>query len=211
MNLLPPTQAIATDVQTTTIPVPVIEFDESLGMWVNLDTGEIIDIETPAGPDQPFIPQTEQEVEWVLGKMATAEALLLSIRTRPEVLQAKAVLANAAKMEKEAARKLDWLHARFDPDLGEFARKQLEGKKTKTWKSVLGSIALRIQKGRVKVENPELALEWAKAYDPDAIKTTEEFQISRATKLEEDNLPVGFIKTADEEKVTVKTGVAGTE
>jgi hypothetical protein len=191
--------------------VPVIEFDESLGMWVNLDTGEIIDIETPAGPDQPFIPQTEQEVEWVLGKMATAEALLLSIRTRPEVLQAKAVLANAAKMEKEAARKLDWLHARFDPDLGEFARKQLEGKKTKTWKSVLGSIALRIQKGRVKVENPELALEWAKAYDPDAIKTTEEFQISRATKLEEDNLPVGFIKTADEEKVTVKTGVAGTE
>lgn len=211
MNLLPPTQPIATNVQTTTIPVPVIEFDESLGMWVNLDTGEIIDIETPAGPDQPFIPTTEQEVEWVLGKMATAEALLVSIQTRPEVLQAKAVLANAAKMEKEAARKLDWLHARFDPDLGEFARKQLEGKKTKTWKSVLGSIALRIQKGRVKVENPELALEWAKAYDPEAIKTTEEFQISRATKLEEDNLPVGFIKTADEEKVTVKTGVGAGE
>lgn len=211
MNLLPPTQPIATDVQTTTIPVPVIEFDESLGMWVNLDTGEIIDIETPAGPDQPFIPQTETEVEWVLGKMATAEALLVSIRTRPEVLQAKAILENAARMEKEAARKLDWLHARFDPDLGQFARKQLEGKKTKTWKSVLGSIALRIQKGKVKVENPELALEWAKAFDPEAIKTTEEFQISRATKLEEDNLPVGFIKTADEEKVTVKTGVGAGE
>ncbi len=211
MNLLPPTQPIATDVQTTTIPVPVIEFDESLGMWVNIDTGEIIDIETPAGPDQPFIPQTEQEVEWVLGKMAVAEALLVSIQTRPEVLQAKAVLANAAKMEKEAARKLDWLHARFDPDLGEFARKQLEGKKGKTWKSVLGTIALRLQKGKVKVENPELALEWAKAYDPEAIKTTEEFQISRATKLEEDNLPVGFIKTADEEKVTVKTGVGAGE
>lgn len=190
---------------------PNIEFHEELGMWVNIDTGEIVDIQTPAGPDQPFIPQTEQEVEWVLGKMATAEALLVSIRTRPEVLQAKAVLDNAAKMEKEAARKLDWLHARFDPDLGEFARKQLEGKKGKTWKSVLGSIALRLQKGKVKVENPDLALEWAKAFDPEAIKTTEEFQISRATKLVEDDLPIGFIKTADEEKVTVKTGVAGPE
>lgn len=209
MNLLKEPTLIATS--ETTVAPSNIEFHEELGMWVNIDTGEVLDIETPAGPDQPFIPQTEQEVEWVLGKMSTAEALLLSIQTRPEVLQAKAVLANAAKMEKEAARKLDWLHARFDPDLGEFARKQLEGKKTKTWKSVLGSIALRIQKGKVKVENPELALEWAKAFDPEAIKTTEEFQISRATKLEEDNLPVGFIKTADEEKVTVKTGVAGTE
>lgn len=189
-----------------------IEFDESLGLYVNIDTGEIIDIETPVGPDQPFIPTTETEVEWVLGKMATAEALLVSIRTRPEVLQAKAVLDNAAKMEKEAARKLDWLHARFDPDLGEFARKQLEGKKGKTWKSVLGSIALRLQKGKIKVENLELALEWAKAFDPEAIKTTEEFQISQATKLVEDDLPIGFIKTADEEKVTVKTGVgAGPE
>ncbi len=206
MNLLKDPTAIAPEsVQ------PHIEFHEELGMWVNIDTGEIVDIQTPAGPDQPFIPQTETEVEWVLGKMATAEALLVSIQTRPEVLQAKAVLANAAKMEKEAARKLDWLHARFDPDLGEFARKQLEGKKGKTWKSVLGSIALRLQKGKVKVENPELALEWAKAFDPEAIKTTEEFQISRATNLVEDDLPIGFIKTPDEEKVTVKTGVGAGE
>ena len=145
------------------------------GYLIDPETGEILGL---AGVAPEFRVESESEAEWVLGKMLDAAADLASVQHSPEVLRAKAVLEQAAKIEKEKRNRLEWLQRRFNPELGEFARKQLEGKKTKTWKSILGSISLRTVRGGLRVANPELALNWARSHAPEAIKVSEAFLIT---------------------------------
>lgn len=194
------------------------------GYRIDIDTGEVLGY---AEEPPEFTVHDEDSANWVLGKMLDAESQLAAIETSAEVIRARAVLENAAKLRKEQERKLSWWHKRFDNELGEFARKRLEGQKTKTLKTLLGSISLRVKKGGLKVLFPDIALRCAKAYQWDeAVKTTESFLISNlsdehrqliATGIAsytngdpgwyDELILQGFTVEPDSETVTVKTGI----
>lgn len=185
------------------------------GFTCDAETGEILG---HADIKEQFIPRTPEEVEWVLSKIGKAESALAAVDGHPDVIWAKAILANAEAQRREQAKKLDWLHKRFEADLHQFAAKVLEGQKSRTYKTPVGSISLRTVKGGLRVADPEAAVHWAKGYCPTAVKVIETFQISlldevaRATA--ENGLKLGdwacttaFALVGDTEKVTLKTGV----
>jgi hypothetical protein len=190
------------------------------GFMIDPETGEILGM---LDTTDRFEVKAQDDAEWVLKKMLSAEADMAAIDNMPDVIKAKAVLENAEKMKREQQRKLDWLHRRFDNELGEFARRQLEGQKGKTFKTIYGSISLRVKKGGLKVLDPAKALLMAKMDYPHAVKTTESFLISMLTDSEKETLVKGLTGTVwtdedearkaftvdpDSETVTVKTGVA---
>jgi hypothetical protein len=190
------------------------------GFMIDPETGEILGM---LDTTDRFEVKAQDDAEWVLKKMLSAEADMAAIDNMPDVIRAKAVLENAEKLKKEQQCKLDWLHRRFDNELGEFARRQLEGQKGKTLKTIYGSISLRVKKGGLKVLDPAKALLMAKMDYPHAVKTTESFLISMLTDSEKETLVKGLTGTVwtdedearkaftvepDSETVTVKTGVA---
>jgi hypothetical protein len=179
------------------------------GMIVDIETGEVLGLaEKPE-----FTVKDEDSANWVLGKMLALESDIVAIETSARVIEAKAILANAAAMKKDASKRLEWLHARFTAEIGEWARPQLEGKKTKTLKTLLGAISFRVKKGGLRVADKDKALDWAKSNTPNAIKVTEEFQISLLSDIgralaEADSGNGAFEVIPDAESVTIKTGVS---
>lgn len=190
------------------------------GYVIDIETGEVLG---HSKVDGDFVVDTKEKAEWVLKRFARVDANLAALDTTPELLEAKALIANSESIRQEFLRRRDWLTKRFEAELGEFARRELEGSKTKTWKSIFGQIALRLVPGRLKVKDGEKALLWARSNATNAIKTSEEFQISKLTDeqrakvslflrneaLKLDELAFdAFEVTPDSETVTIKTGVA---
>jgi hypothetical protein len=189
------------------------------GFLYDSETGELLGA---ALPQPAFVVDSEEAASWVLGKILDAEAAVAAIDSTPDVIRARAVLENAERIRKERAARLDWLKRRFEPELGAFARKQLDGKKTKTWKTVLGSVSLKTKNGGVRMTDEARALAWAKMHAPEAVKTTERFLISElpdealttivralngpATP-DEEPLRAAFELVQDDETVHIKTGV----
>ena len=145
--------------ETPTETAPV-EID---GALYDAETGEFLAFVDRAAA---FAVVDQASAEWVLGKMLDAEAALAAVLQSPEVLRAKAVLANAEALQKASASRLDSLHRRFDGELGDYARRELEGKKGRTLKTLLGSISLKTVKGGLRVADEAKALAWAKAPPP---------------------------------------------
>lgn len=214
------------------MPMPAPELDGSRqteivdGYLVDPETGEILGL---ADLTNKFAVTDEITCDWVMNKMLEAEADVASVDHTPIVLHARAVVLNAEKLKKEKQRRIDYLHFRFDQELGEYARERLKGAKTKTLKTLFGTIALRIVKGGVRVDDAGAALSWAKL-DPEAkktaIKVVETFQISGLTKAKKEAIQkvlrfprlrdkgpkyraafAGFRIQPDEEKIDVKVEV----
>jgi hypothetical protein len=127
------------------------------GKWYDASTGEEVALVIEEG----FRVKDEASANWVLSKYLDAEARILAVLGDPEVIRAKAILANAAALEKKARNSLAWLEARFKPELAEFAKTQLQGKKTKTWSTVLGGVSFRTVPGGLKVADEQKAIHWA--------------------------------------------------
>lgn len=127
------------------------------GKYYEADTGDYVADAVEPG----FQIKDEASCNWVLQKFMDAEAQIAAVTGSPEVLQAKAILANAETIEKKLRGRLRWLEMRFKSELGEYARKMLEGKKEKTYKTILGAISLRVKKGGLKVSDKPSALKWA--------------------------------------------------
>ena len=148
------------------------------GLKVDPETGEVLGVETP--PE--FMVQDDESAKWVLRKIGKAEAAVTAIDADPDVIWAKAILDNANAIQKRAQARLEYLHQRFDEELGFYAKYQLDGK-TKTWKTPVGSVAFRTVKGGLRVVDKDKALVWAKENTPTAIKVSEEFQISKLSDI----------------------------
>jgi hypothetical protein len=199
------------------------------GKYYEADSGEYVADAVAEG----FQIKDESSCNWVLQKYMDAEAQIAAVTGSPEVLQAKAILANAEAIEKKLRNRLRWLDMRFTAELGEYARKMLTGKREKTYKTILGAISLRVKKGGLKVADKDLALEWAKKQLPEnikdlAIKTEETFMISaltdgiveeikgafeRTEPVEEfqdydERTRAAFVIEPDTETVAIKTGVS---
>jgi len=196
---------------------PVTEIID--GYICDAETGEVLGL---AEEPEQFRVQDEDSCNWVLKLMLNAEAELIAIDNSPEVLAADAVLRNAAEIRKKKQKKLDWLHKRFDAELGEFAKQQLEGKKERTFKTILGSIALRVVRGGLRVADELAAIRWAYMAAPEAVKVTEKFLISEvpadtkeviALSLKDPDSAAPSLKEAfalepDRETIKITTGVA---
>lgn len=145
------------------------------GMVIDIETGEILGLAQPPA----FQVNSPESLDWVMEKMQLEEAKIHEIDNTAIVVQARAILENAAKMKAARSKRLEWLHARFDTEIGEYVAPSLAGRSTRTWKTLFGSVSFRTKPGGLRVASDEMALAWASINYPDAIKTTAVFQISR--------------------------------
>lgn len=194
-----------THLQTSEVAPVLID-----GLWTDPDTGEVLEIDRK--PDFQIV--DDESAEWVLERFMNAELDKARIQAKR-----KALIENLDKQEADADRRIAGLHWRFGSDLEHYAATALEGQKTKTLKLAYGSLSFRSVKGGLRVNDKSAALVWAKGFCPEAIKTTEEFQISllpddkRAELVAkwrpalEGVVVQAFEVKPDETKFTVKTGL----
>lgn len=178
---------------TTTVEVDGVKYQ------IDLETGESTVL-------TEFHVEDEKSAEWVMEKLLDADCELSAIVKREE-----SILENVRKMRSAIESRKAALLWKFKNELEEFARQNLP-KGKKTWACPYGSISFRTSGGKLKVADPERALAWAKEHDVDAIKVTEEFQISRldeswkAVIIEKGAEERGFEVTPEIETATIKTG-----
>ncbi len=123
-------------------------------------------------------------------------------------------------------RRRDWLLVQYFLPVQEWARQQLAGAKERSIKLVFGTLMLRKTGGRIALReginpkneyggntDPDLLrmplVKWALTHQPQAVKVTEAFQISKLPKsITIDDLPVDlFEQTRVTEKFEIDTGV----
>lgn len=169
---------------------------------IDPETGEILDVTTP---QDGFQVTDRASAEWVLEKMAEAEAAAQAHKARLE-----AVKANIESQIKDEERKLAFLDFKFGHQLRLFAEQELDGKKSKTLKLDNGKLSLRTVPAKWEW-NQDALLPWAKKYAPEAIKTTEKVLVSELTDAQKAVCSTeGIAKVTDSQEVfSVKTGVPG--
>lgn len=163
---------------------------------------------------------------WINGDESPEDLALLVMRKRMDIeatLQAEkakmdAIVENTRKMVARHQARLDWLEARYNAQLQEYAMSQLPRKadgtlKGKTWTCPYGTVGFRTVAPRVAVEAEDTALAWARKNCPAAIKIKESILVSqlpepiKSAMLEHpaDALKAGFVVHPEAQAVTIKT------
>jgi hypothetical protein len=154
---------------------------------------------------------------WITGEESPEDLALLVMRKRMDIeatLQAEkvkldAIVENARKMVAKHQARLDWLEARYNAQLQDYALSQLPRKadgslKVKTWTCPYGTVAFRTIAERVKVVEEEEAVAWLMHHDPDSVKTKHTVLVSKLSDFALDNAP-GLDLIPASESVTIKT------
>ena len=154
---------------------------------------------------------------WITGNETPEDLALLVMRKRMDIeatLQAEkakmdAIVENTRKMVARHQARLDWLEARYNAQLQDFAISQLPRKadgtlKVKTWTCPYGTVSFRTVAERVKVVEEEEAVAWLMHHDPDAIKTKHTVLVSKLSDFALDHAP-GLDLIPATESVTIKT------
>lgn len=174
-------------------------------------------------PRKQWSIESQSDLEWILNKMLQEEAFIAAIDQTDAVLHAKAVIANAEAMKKDHSNRLAGLHWRFDNEIEHFVRPLIEGQKSKTFKTLVGSVSFRKVPGGLRVADAESALAVAEEFYPESVKVVRSFLVSQLT--EEDRQEIIELLTTkrdeadratlkafeikpDAETMTIKTGVA---
>ena len=169
---------------------------------IDEETGEIIEenlakirVTVPQ-----YVPQTIDDVEWVLQLMQAEESEIAGLNARKTAIL-EMLNAEIERHEK----KLNAVVKRFAADLEQFAKKELEGQKSRSWKSPFGTLAFRKTPGSVKPL--EGAIEWASRNDPEAVEIVPKLLVSKL-KTDRDALPVAYFEvTPAGENFSIKTGI----
>ncbi len=134
---------------------------------VNEATGEILGLardavdihvaeeEGPIATVPTFQVRDRESAEWVLEKLFEAETELAAIEKRREILN-----ANLDAMGAEPARRVVWLRKRFEAELEEWAKHELEGAKTRSIRTPFGTLSFRKRKRRLVVRDEDVAAKW---------------------------------------------------
>lgn len=203
------------------------------GLALDGDTGEVIGTAVPK--DIYDEEMTVGLADWVLKKIQTEDAkaasaygmranaqrdieslkekALADLEKTPEMLAARAQDANSERILKQAERNRDFFIAKYQEDLGEFAAKELKGKKERAWYRPGGSVALRRVPAKLQVADESKAIKWAEDFQPDAITKT--FKVNSLAKdvlisliANPDNAEMaGFVIEPETQKVTIKSGI----
>jgi hypothetical protein len=178
---------------------------EADGLTYTVDEwGEIVAVERPG-----FHVNDSSSAEWLLEKLQEQDAQIVALNARKA-----AICENLDTQIKQAQNRRNGLLFKYEGELVEFARQNLPEKK-RTWISPFGSVKFTTQPARLKVADPDRALQFAKEHNPEAIKVTEEFQISKLgadpkadlTNDAEFRQKWGFDLTPETETHKVETGV----
>jgi hypothetical protein len=163
--------------ETSTQPNTIIQD----GYILDAETGEVLGY---VKIKEQFAVNDDKSCKWVLRQMLEAEADVEAIDRTPAVITARKIIANAEALKKARAGRLAWWHWRFDAELGQYAKDELDRQKStsKTFQTLFGKISRRLVGGNLTITNKVDVLAWAKRSCPEAIKTTEEVQISKIPK-----------------------------
>ena len=167
---------------------------------VDSDTGEVLGEVVVDGAIA-----SQETLEIVLERIARVETELVGLQARHS-----AIVENCRRIEKRKADYLAYLKSRYSSSpIEEYVKARLEGGKSKTLTTPYGSVSFRLVKGGLKVVDKALALETAIGLGmTNAIKTTQEFQISKLTDEQLDtlyySLPQGFDFVSDRETMSIK-------
>lgn len=183
-----------------------LQADASLDSWLE-DEG------APRGaPGERFVVDTVEKVDWVLGKIADAEAQAEAVKARRE-----ATAARMAAMEKEYRDRAEGFRRYFGPEMELVARAELErrGGKSKTLKLDNGTVSFRVAAGSAKVKDERAALAFLRAWAPELVSTKEYVKASAAREAVESALkqdligsvPAWLELTEPGERVKFDTGI----
>ena len=147
---------------------------------------------------------SQEALEVVLERMADVESQLVALKAKHE-----AIIENCRKLEVKKASYLAYLKSVYNAPIEAYAKSRLEGQKSRTLTTPYGQVSFRTVKGGLKVSDKGLALATAhKLGMVEAIKVTEEFQISKLTDEQRDaiatTLPEGFEMVPDRESMSIK-------
>ncbi len=147
---------------------------------------------------------SQEALEVVLERIADVESQLVALKTKHE-----AIIENCRKLEVKKASYLAYLRGVYSNPIEAYAKSRLEGQKSRTLTTPYGQVSFRTVKGGLKVSDKGLALATAhKLGMVEAIKVTEEFQISKLTDEQRDaiatTLPEGFEMVPDRESMSIK-------
>ena len=184
---------------------------------------DLFDTETGeyAGPANSNLPdralETEEELLAYMNRLSSAEADVLA-----ETKRLQAVVANVEKLLALKNRRVEWLKARYELSANDVAEGLLPLKpdgtfRTKTYTCPWGQVAFREVKPKVVVNNPQLAVAWAKDHAPDAVKVAESILVSKLPEdlvtewlaSEDHNTPWGFAIEPGRTSVKVTTVSSG--
>lgn len=143
------------------------------GLAVDPETGEVLGLEIEHEQRLPFHIHDLSSAEWFLEKLQEEELDLAALEARVAIL-----LENTKRLRAQKQKRVDWLRMRFVPELREWARAELAGKKQRSIATVFGRISFRKVPAKLKVVDEQEALRWAKEFVPKAVKTTEHFLVS---------------------------------
>ena len=166
---------------------------------VEVSTGEILcEALAPEGIT------SQVALEAVLERIGKAEAILAGKKAHHDSIR-----ANMAKIEQRELAKIAYLRDLYEPHIETYAKARLDGQKSKTLLTAFGNVSFRTSAGGVRVSDKSLALATAHKFGwVEAIKTTEEFQISKISadqkQLILETVPEGFVVMPDSETMTVK-------
>lgn len=164
---------------------------EHNGYYIDDETGEVHGImghdklgtdcfsEAVGQTDDQIVYQERFEVnsreaaEWVLDKMADADAAAIAIKARKA-----AFLENIDKQMNAVVNRHRYLVGRFQPDLQAWAERELAITKRKSITLDNGTLKFSACGGGIKVLDEEAALEWARDFAATAIKKTETVLVS---------------------------------
>ena len=168
------------------------------GFLVDADTGEVLGL---ASTPERFDVTDLASAEWVLKKMSECDAEELGIEAR-----IKSVTENLASDLRQAKGRREYLMGRFGEGLKAFARADQYDRKTRTTSMAFGKLSFRTMPESIEIVDMALAVEWAKANAPDAVKTVE--SILKTPLKDIPNLPEdAFTLIPAGEVFKVETGV----
>ena len=169
------------------------------GSWYDSETGEYLHEDI-----QEFSVNDDSSLEWVMERIFNAEA-----SKNAEQAKLEALIANCERKINRASSKAKWLRDRFSAEVEAYAKTKLDGK-SKFVDTPYGRISFRTKKGGLRVADKDTAMEVAKLLGwNNAIKTTEEFQISKLTddqRVKAQNYPA-FVTEQETEQMSITTGI----
>lgn len=147
--------------------------DAELMYVVDESTGELVDVvvQERVGKGQ-FVIDDDAKAEWAMEKIQGMELEIERIRTRK-----KAMIENLDRMEANVEQRKRAFMNRMAPDLEKWARENMP-KGKKTWTCPYGNLAVRIVPRHLKLVDKDLALTFAKAVSPNAVRVQEEVLVS---------------------------------
>jgi hypothetical protein len=140
------------------------------GWLIDPHTGEVVGV---YGWLENGVIEDEQDL-WILQKkMLEIDSLIVG-----EKAQLKRIQDMCAKRIKQLESKRDWMELKYGVTASEVARELLPRNK-KTYTSPYGEITFRTSKAKIAFTNQAAAVEWAKSFAPDAIKTAQSVLVSK--------------------------------